>query len=126
MYRITKRGSAEVIAIVEEIRYIIYDAASNTFCRAFGKDDADGIAIKGQVFNFGDTEKLKGYPFADISEVDGAALIETLQAEKAQLQVELGETQAALTEAYETAANAENELTETQMALTELFERLEG
>ena len=126
MYIITKRGTAEIIATVDEIRYIAYDAASNTFCRAFGKDDADGIAVKGQVYNFGDTEKLEGYPFADISEVDGSALIERLQAEKNQLQVELVETQAALTEAYETATNAENELTETQLAITELYERLEG
>ena len=105
MYIITKRGTAEIIATVDEIRYIAYDAASNTFCRAFGKDDADGISVKGQVFNIGNTEKLEGYPFADISEVDGSALIERLQAEKKQLQVEL---------------------TETQMALTELYERLEG
>ena len=126
MFRITKKGTAEIIAIVDEIRYITYDATSKTFCRAFGKDDADGIAVKGQVFNFGDTEKLEDYPFADISEVDGSALIERLQAEKTQLQTELAETQEALTEAYETAANAENELTKTQIAITELYERLEG
>lgn len=123
MFRITKRGSAEVIGIVEELRYIVYDAASNTFFRAFSKDDADGIAVSGQVYNFGADEKLEGYPFADIAEVDGAALIETLQAEKKQLQVELTETQAALVEAYETA---DNDITATQLALTELYERLEG
>lgn len=123
MFRITKRDSAEVIGIVEELRYIVYDAASNTFFRAFGRDDADGIAVKGQVYNFGDEEKLKGYPFVDISEIDGSALIETLQAEKAQLQVELTETQAALAEAYETA---DNDITATQLAITELYEKLEG
>ena len=126
MFRITKKDTAETIAIVDEIRYITYDKSNNTFFRAFSRDDADGIAVKGQVFNIGDTEKLEGYPFADISEVDGAALIETLQAEKLQLQIELAETQEALTEAYETATNAENELTETQIAITELYERLEG
>ncbi len=123
MFRITKRGSAEVIGIVEELRYIVYDAASHTFFRAFGRNDADGIAVKGQVYNFGTEEKLEGYPFVDISEVDGAALIETLQAEKKQLQVELTETQAALAEAYETA---DNDITATQLALTEIYERLES
>jgi len=122
MFRITKRGSAEVIGIVEELRYIVYDAASNTFFRAFGREDADGIAVKGHVYNFGDDEKLKGYPFADITEVDGSALIEKLQAEKKQLQVELTETQAALAEAYETA---DNDITATQLALTEIYEKLE-
>lgn len=123
MLRITKRDSAEVIGIVENIRYVTFDAASNTFFRAFGRDDADGIAVKGQVYNFGDEEKLKGYPFVDISEIDGSALIETLQAEKAQLQVELTETQAALAEAYETA---DNDITATQLAITELYEKMEG
>ena len=126
MFRITKKGTAETIAIVDNIRYITYDKANNTFFRAFGRDDADGIAVKGQVFNIGDTEKLAGYPFADISEMDSATLIETLQAEKKQLQFELAATQVALSEAYETATNAENELTETQIAITELYERLEG
>lgn len=123
MFRITKRDSAEVIGIVENIRYVTFDAASNTFFRAFSRDDADGIAVKGQVYNFGDEEKLKGYPFVDISEIDGSALIETLQAEKAQLQVELTETQAALAEAYETA---DNDITATQLAITELYEKMEG
>ena len=123
MFRITKRGSAEVIGIVEELRYIVYDATSNTFLRAFGRDDADGIAIKGQVYNFGHEEKLKGYPFVDISEVDGSALIEKLQTEKTQLQIELTETQAALAEAYETV---DNDITATQLALTEIYERLES
>ncbi len=123
MFRITKRGTAEVIGIVENIRYVTFDAVSNTFFRAFGRDDADGMAVKGQVYNFGDEEKLKGYPFVDISEIDGSALIETLQAEKAQLQVELTETQAALAEAYETA---DNDIIATQLAITELYEKLEG
>lgn len=122
MFRITKRENAEVIGIVEHPRYIVYDKASNSFFRAFGKDDADGIAVRGQVYNFGNNEKLKGYPFADIAEVDGAALIATLQAEKNQLQVELTETQAALIEAYETA---DNDITATQLALTEIYEKLE-
>ena len=117
MFRITKRGSAEIIGIVEEPRYIVLDKASHTFLRAFGKNDADGIAVKGNVYNFGTEEKLEGYPFADIAEVDGAALIETLQAEKKQLQIELTETQAALVEAYETA---DNDITATQLAITEL------
>ena len=123
MFRITKRENAEIIGITEEVRYIVYDAASNTFYRAFSKDDADGIAVRGQVYNFGNNEKLKGYPFADIAEVDGAALIEMLQAEKAQLQIELTETQAALVEAYETV---DSDITATQLAITELYERLEG
>lgn len=123
MFRITKRDNAEVIGIVDQPRYVTFDAESNTFLRAFGRDDADGIAVKGQVYNFGDEEKLEGYPFADISEVDGSALIETLQAEKKQLQVELTETQAALAEAYETA---DTDITATQLAITELYEKLEG
>ena len=123
MFRITKRNSAEIIGIVDQPRYVTFDSASNTFFRAFGRDDADGIAVKGQVYNFGIEEKLKGYPLADITEIDGAALIETLQAEKKQLQVELTETQSALAEAYETA---DNDITATQLAITELYERLEG
>ena len=123
MFRITKRGSAEVVGIFDELRYIVYDAASNTFLRAFGRDDADGISVKGKVYYFGDEEKLEGYPFADISEVDGSALIEKLQTEKTQLQVELTETQAALAEAYKTA---DNNITTTQLALTEIYEKLKG
>lgn len=96
MLRITKRGSAEL---------------------------ADGIAVKGQPYNIGDEEKLKGFPFVDISEVENSHLVEDLQEENEQLKTELTEAQQALAEYYEENAALNDELTLTQLALTELYEK---
>ena len=123
MFRITKRGSAETIAIVDTLRYIYRDKTTGTFYQAPNADFADGIAVKGSPYNFGADEKLEGYPFVDISEVDGSRLVENLQNENKALQTELTETQQALTESYESNSDLQDELTQTQLALTELYEK---
>ena len=124
MFLVSDRDTGKVIGLVEELRYICYDEESKTFFRSMLPKYADGIAVKGQPYNIGTEEKLKGYPFAQYVEVDGSRLIETLQDENKNLTTELNETQIALAESYEENAALEDELTQTQLALVDLYETL--
>lgn len=71
MYKVTKRNSGELIGFADKLRYVTYDAGSGTLCQAFSADDAHGIAIGGEAYNFGTEEKIPGKEFVDIDEVDG-------------------------------------------------------
>lgn len=70
MFKITKRGTAEVIGLVDKLRYIVRDADSGTLFQAFGAYDADGIAVCGTPYNIGEEEKIPDAKFADIVEID--------------------------------------------------------
>ena len=70
MYKVTKRNFGELVGFADKLRYITYDENSNTFCQAFGANDADGIAIGGNPYNIGNEEKIPDADFVDINEID--------------------------------------------------------
>ena len=119
MYRIAERGGANLIGLVEKVRYITYDAASGMFFQAFGAQDADGVAVGGVPYNFGDEEKIPDAPFVDISEIDGGEYLFSEHNEVVKNTDEIDELQQLILE-------QDNELCLTQEAVMKLDNQING
>ena len=70
MLKIVNKSTGEVIGYETEVRYVSYDANSGTSFQAYGAEDADGIAVRGELYNIGEEEKIPGAGFALIVEIE--------------------------------------------------------
>lgn len=77
MYKIIKRNPVELVGLCDEPRYVAF--IDGTYVRARDKSKADAVVFGGNLYNFGDTEKIAGAPFVYVIEIDGGEFVFDLQ-----------------------------------------------
>ena len=70
MYRIVKREGG-LVGLCDKPHYIYRDPISGTLYKAFGEEDAEGVAFQGTPYNIGEEEIIPGADFVYITEIDG-------------------------------------------------------